>query len=125
TGGAARGLGPGLARTDQQGAGPGTVLERGTGRGGGALGAVGHALAVVAVARDRVDAAQLGLLARAHAREEVEDLGDLPRGLAGLRTRLGGLVGPGLPEAGAQRTVRRRHRAAVEGGGVHGREPVL
>src|SRR5699024_3298086 len=109
----------GLTGADQQGASPRAVLERLACGGRGALGAVGHALAVVAVARDRVDAAQLRLLARAHALEQVQHAGYLLGDLAGLAARRRGLVGPGLPEGGAARALRRAgHRAAVEGGGV-------
>src|SRR5699024_2642563 len=101
TRGAAGGIRPGLSRADQQGAGPCPGLERLLRSGRRALGAVGHALAVVAVAGDRVDPAQLLLLARADRAEQLEDLGDLRRSRAGLLGGLWGLVGPGLPEGGA------------------------
>ena len=80
---------------------------------------------MVAVAGDRVDPAQLGLFSHADGLEEVQHPGDLLRDAAGLLARGGCLVGPGLPELGATGAFDLRHRAAVEGGGVHGGEPVL
>src|SRR5699024_1152583 len=108
TGGAAGRFGPCLAGTDQQGARPGAGLESLPRRGRSALRAVGHALAVVAVAGDRIDPAELGLLPRAHALEEVQHAGDLRRRGTGLLARGGRLVGPRLPEGGAAGAVPRR-----------------